>query len=96
MPDGTEIPVQQVDGSIRTIGEKSGNLVTLAIENWTSEQIVYVVLFKFAVLRHILTFRRPICRARELGMFSLSQGHVSNVIPKRLKILKLKFNFIFF
>jgi len=34
LPDGTEVPVQAVDGSIRTIGEQCGNLVTSAIENW--------------------------------------------------------------
>ena len=43
LPDGTEIPVQLEEGSIRSVGRKCGNLVTLAIENWIGEQIVHVV-----------------------------------------------------
>ena len=44
----------------------------------------------------VLTPRRPICRARQLGMFFVSQGRVSNVIPKRWKNTLLEIQFSFF
>ena len=42
LPDGTEIPVQEVNGSIRSVGEKSGNLISYAIRHWMSEQFLYL------------------------------------------------------
>ena len=65
LPDGTEIPVQLVDGSIRTVGEKCGNLVTLAIENWTSEKIITFVLFEARISRNFLTKLNTLFRNRK-------------------------------
>ena len=40
-----------------------------------------------------LTFRRPICREWQLGMFSGSQGRVSDFIPKWWRNTPWKFDF---
>ena len=47
-------------------------------------------------LLHALTPRRPICRARQLGVFFVSQGFVLDVIPKRWKNTPIEIKFPFF
>ena len=55
------------------------------------------ILVKFVhKSRQDLTPRRPICRARHLGMFFVSQGFVLDVISKRWKNTPIEIKFPFF
>ena len=49
------------------------------------DHLFFPIYFTNTILldENILTPRRLICRARQLGMFSVFQGHVSDVIQKR-------------
>ena len=54
------------------------------VRNDTAESHGYQINFS-GNLKSPLTPRRPICCARQLGMFTVSQGRVSDVNQKRWK-----------
>ena len=89
-----KLSIKILESQLKINFGRSKHIPQISPENTKSEKVETIKDYELKTLRRgsfiyeivsqiFLTPRRPICRARQLGMFFVSQCRVSDVIPKR-------------